>query len=100
MPPVYNIPWESIADPTRRRILNYLFSHNNDPVSVQKISHNLGISVANSSQHLKKLQIPPKLVEFRKNGVQHCYMITKFGFEIMEKVYEIEVELKQNFKLF
>ena len=82
-----NPVWKSISDPNRRNILFYLLYHEN--VAVMQIAKNLNLTTANVSQHLEKLQ-QSKLVKFRKNGTSHCFMLTKTGKNLTEKMNEIE----------
>jgi DNA-binding transcriptional ArsR family regulator len=75
---------KAIADPTRRRILELV---KDEPASVVDIARHFEATQQAISQHLQLLR-NAGLLEFRKVGTRHLYVVRTDGFEPLAEFLE------------
>jgi DNA-binding transcriptional ArsR family regulator len=76
---------ESLADPTRREILDLL---REKPSSVQELADQLPVSRPAVSQHLKILK-DAGIVTCRADGTRRVYTVTSDGFEVLRQWLDV-----------
>jgi DNA-binding transcriptional ArsR family regulator len=81
----YEVVLESLADPTRREILNLL---RDKPSSVQQIADQLPVSRPAVSQHLRILK-NAGVVTSSADGTRRVYQVTPDGFEVLRQWLDV-----------
>jgi DNA-binding transcriptional ArsR family regulator len=81
----YGIVLESLADPTRRNIVELLRAK---PSSVQELADQLPVSRPAVSQHLKILRAAG-IVESHPDGARRVYAVTPDGFEVLRQWLDV-----------
>ncbi|WP_102141612.1 ArsR/SmtB family transcription factor [Mycobacterium hubeiense] len=76
---------ESLADPTRREILELL---RKKPSSVQELADQLPVSRPAVSQHLKILNAAG-IVAAHPDGTKRIYTVTPDGFEVLRQWLDV-----------
>jgi DNA-binding transcriptional ArsR family regulator len=76
---------DSLADPTRREILDLL---RKKPSSVQQLADQLPVSRPAVSQHLKILK-DAGIVTYRQDGQRRVYAVTSDGFEVLRQWLDV-----------
>lgn len=76
---------ESLADPTRRQILDLL---RKKPSSVQELADQLPVSRPAVSQHLKVLKCAG-IVTAHAEGTRRVYAVTPDGFEVLRQWLDV-----------
>ena len=76
---------ESLADPTRREILNLL---RKQPSSVRELADQLPVSRPAVSQHLRVLR-EAGIVAAHPDGTRRVYTVTPDGFEVLRQWLDV-----------